>query len=101
MAAVNHDRNEYLNYRDGYLFRCSMLNAQDSPALNTKFLRSAAQMMYPHTMVDIREQMLIETSIVAEMLASAAEAHPDGIAYTDIAVDINDAMRAATSNDVD
>lgn len=101
MAAANQDRNEYLNYRDGFLFMCSTLNAQDSPALDTKFLRSAAQMMPPHTMADIREQMLIETSIVAEMLASAAEKHPDGIAYTDIAVDINDTMRAAISNDAD
>lgn len=101
MAAADQDRNEYLNYRDGFLFMCSTLNAQDSPALDTKFLRSAAQMMPSHTMADIREQMLIETSIVAEMLASTAEAHPDEIAYADIAVDINDAIRAATSNDAE
>ena len=77
-------------------------SAQDSSALSTKFLRSATQMMPPNTMMDVGEQVLVETSIVAEMLASAAEAHPDGIAYTDIAVDINDAVHnAATSKDAD
>ena len=58
-------------------------------------------MMHPHTMADIREQMLIETSIVAEMLASAAEAHPDEIAYTDIAVDINNAVHDAAATSAD
>lgn len=101
MAAVDHDRNEYLNYRDGFLFGCSMLGAQDSPALSTKFLRSAKQMLPPHSMMDVGEQVLVETSIVAEMLASTAEAHPDGIAYTDIAVDINDAVHDAAATSAD
>lgn len=93
LTATKHERNEYLMYRDGYLFGCDALASQSNPVLDTKFLRFAEQTMPPRPMHEVSEQALIETSIVADMLATAAEAHPKGVTRIDITGDINDAIR--------